>query len=179
MIPNIITTCRLLLVPIFAYMMACDNYFAAAIIFIISGVSDVIDGYIARHFNMITRFGMIYDPFVDKLMQITAIVCLVIKDIIPPWLLIFVLLKEVSMILVGGILYIKKIEIKSNKYGKAATVIFYAGVLLLITWKSMPSVVFSLVISLMILAMLVAAIYYATDIIKHYDEKRVTENKKE
>lgn len=174
MIPNIITTFRLLLVPIFAYFMLIgDNLTVAALVLLISGCSDIIDGYIARHFNMITNFGMVYDPFVDKLMQITAVVCLVLKDIIPFWLLAVVLLKEFSMIVVGGILYIKKIVVRSNKFGKTATVIFYTGVILMIVWKNMPVYIFATVITVMILSMLIAAGYYFVDTIKNYDEKRV------
>lgn len=174
MIPNILTTVRLVLVPIFAYFMVyADNMYIAALIFILSGVTDIVDGYIARHYNMITNFGMVYDPFVDKLMQITAVVCLVIVDIIPVWLLIFVIIKEVSMIVAGGILYIRKIVVRSNKFGKTATVIFYAGVFSMIVWKSMPQSVMMAVTVAMIAAMAIAAVFYLIDIIKNYESKRV------
>lgn len=173
-IPNILTTVRLVLVPIFAYfMLYVDNMYIAAVIFVLSGLTDIVDGYIARHYNMITNFGMLYDPFVDKLMQITAVICLVIADIIPIWLLIFVIVKEVSMIVTGGILYIRKIVVRSNKFGKTATVIFYAGVFSMIIWKDMPQAVMMTVILAMILAMAIAAIFYLIDIIKNYDSKRV------
>ncbi len=174
MIPNILTTFRFALVPIFAYLMLTKESMAlAAIVFVISGITDIVDGYIARRYNMISNFGMIYDPFVDKLMQITAVVCLVINEIIPIWLLVFVLVKEIAMITVGGILYVKKIVVRSNKYGKLSTVIFYAGVLTLIVWRNIPSFMLSVVILIMIIPMFVAGIYYAVDIIKNYDEKRV------
>lgn len=174
MIPNILTTVRLLLVPVFTYFTVfADNLPAAAIIFVLSGLTDIIDGYIARHYNMITKFGMVYDPFVDKLMQITAVVCLVIIDIIPVWLLAVVLVKEVSMIITGGILYAKKIVVSSNKFGKASTVIFYAGVLAIILWKNIPSDVMMTIFVVMIGAMALAGIIYIVDIIKNYESKRV------
>lgn len=174
MIPNILTTVRLLLVPAFTYFTVfADNLPAAAIIFVLSGLTDIIDGYIARHYNMITKFGMVYDPFVDKLMQITAVVCLVIIDIIPVWLLAVVLVKEVSMIITGGILYAKKIVVSSNKFGKASTVIFYAGVLAIILWKNIPSDVMMTIFVVMIGAMALAGIIYIIDIIKNYESKRV------
>ncbi len=174
MIPNILTTARLMLVPIFAYFMLIrDNMSVAAIIFVISGVTDVIDGYIARRYNMITQFGMVYDPFVDKLMQITAVVCLVVANIIPVWLLVFVIVKEVSMIITGGILYIKKIVVSSNWYGKASTVIFYAGVLTMIMWKEIPDIAAMSIIIVMIVAMFMAALFYIIDIVKNYEIKRI------
>lgn len=180
MIPNILTTVRLGLVPVFAYFMLFkESILMASLVFILSGITDIVDGYIARHYNMISRFGMIYDPFVDKLMQITAVVCLVLNETIPIWLLVFVLFKEISMILVGGILYVNKIVVSSNKFGKMSTVIFYAGVLALIIWKNMPSFVLSLIILIMIIPMLVAGIYYAVDIVKNYEIKRVQDEKEE
>ncbi len=174
MIPNILTTARLALVPVFAYfMLVKENMSVAALIFVLSGLTDVVDGYIARHYNMITRFGMVYDPFVDKLMQMTAVVCLVIAEIIPVWLLVFVIVKEVSMIIVGGILYIKKIVVSSNWYGKASTVIFYAGVLTMIMWKNIPTVAAMSIIVVMIVAMFLAALFYIIDTVKNYESKRV------
>ena len=173
MIPNILTTIRLALVPVFAYFMLSGSTWIAVVLFIFSGITDIVDGYIARRFNMITNFGMIYDPFVDKLMQITAVVCLVIRHTIPSWLLMFVLFKEVTMIIVGGILYIKKIVVRSSKFGKVATVIFYAGVILLIVWNSIPRFAMTAVIAVMIISMLTAAVYYCFDTLKNYNEKRV------
>ncbi len=174
MIPNILTTARLALVPVFAYfMLVKENMPVAALIFVLSGLTDIVDGYIARHCNMITRFGMVYDPFVDKLMQITAVVCLVVAEIIPVWLLVFVMVKEVSMIITGGILYIKKIVVSSNWYGKASTVIFYAGVLTMIMWKEIPDIAAMSIIVVMIVAMFMAALFYIIDIVKNYEIKRV------
>ena len=84
MIPNIITTFRLFLVPLFAYLVViADNIWGACAVFVISGISDVVDGYIARHFNMITDIGKIYDPLVDKLMHITVLCSLAACRYIP------------------------------------------------------------------------------------------------
>lgn len=174
MIPNLLTTVRLGLVPVFVYfMLGSRNLYAAALVLVLSGITDVIDGYIARHFNMITDFGKIYDPFVDKLMQITVVVCLVIREIIPIWLLAIVAAKEVTMIVTGGILYLKKIVVSSNWYGKAATVIFYAAVLVMIIWNDIPYNVSLIVIAAMIAAMLLAAAGYFVDTVKNFSKKRV------
>ena len=142
MIPNLLTTARLVLVPIFAFLvLGAKNFPAAAAVFVLSGITDVADGYIARHFHMGTNFGKIYDPFVDKLMQITAIVCLAIARIVPFWVIVVVICKETAMIVIGGILYLKKIVVHSNWYGKAATVLFYAIVFGFILWQDMPPAV--------------------------------------
>ena len=175
MIPNILTTARLILVPVFAYLvLGRENLPLAAAVFILSGLTDVIDGYIARRFHMITNFGKIYDPFVDKLMQITVIVCLALAGIIPAWIIAIVLCKETAMIIIGGILYLKKIVVHSNWYGKAATVIFYAAVFVLILWRNIPPGWTMGFLVILIISMLYSAGAYLIDTIRHYDEKRIS-----
>ena len=175
MIPNILTTARLVLVPIFAYfVLGAKNLPLAAVVFILSGVTDVIDGYIARRFHMITNFGKIYDPFVDKLMQITAIVCLALAEILPVWIIAIVICKEAAMIIIGGILYLKKIVVHSNWYGKAATVIFYATIFIMILWRNIPQGWTMAFLVILIISMLYSAGAYLVDTIRHYDEKRIS-----
>ena len=174
MIPNILTTARLVLVPIFAYLvLGAQNLTAAAIVLILSGITDIVDGYIARRFHMVSNFGKVYDPFVDKLMQITAVVCLALAEIIPAWVIAVVLSKEIAMIVIGGILYLKKIVVYSNWYGKAATVIFYTIVFILILWQDISGAWTVGLLSVLVITMLGAAILYLVDIIKHYEIKRV------
>ena len=174
MIPNILTTVRLGLVPLFAYyVLFAKNLHAAAIVFILSGITDIVDGIIARKCNMITNFGKVYDPFVDKLMQITAVVCLAVVEIIPYWLLTVVILKELTIIIIGGILYLRKIVVSSNWYGKAATVVFYICVLVIIAWKDIPAVAAATLFGIIIASMIFAAMGYTIDISKNYDKKRV------
>lgn len=178
MIPNIITTVRLGLIPLFVYfMLGKHNYIIAALIFVACGALDVLDGFIARKFKMGTDFGKIYDPFVDKLVQITALVCLVLEHLIPVWLLIIVCVKEGLMILVGGILYLKNIVVHSNWYGKACTVLFYIIVFAIIVWTKIsggiPAPWLTGLCVVMVLAMVCSAVAYFVDIVKHYDEKRV------
>jgi cardiolipin synthase len=173
-IPNILTTTRLVLVPIFAYLvLGAQNLTAAAIVLILSGITDIVDGYIARRFHMVSNFGKVYDPFVDKLMQITAVVCLALAEIIPTWIIAVVLSKEIAMIVIGGILYLKKIVVYSNWYGKAATVIFYTIIFILILWQNISSAWTIGLLSVLVITMLGAAILYLVDIIKHYEIKRV------
>ena len=106
MIPNILTTLRLVLVPLFAYVLVVlKMHWAALAIFLFAGLTDIVDGFIARKFNMITKIGKVYDPLVDKLMQITAVICLAHENIIPDWVIWFILFKEGTMILGGIFLY--------------------------------------------------------------------------
>ena len=174
MIPNILTTVRLFLVPIFAYLLLkVQNLPAAAVVLILSGATDVVDGYIARKFHMVSDFGKVYDPFVDKLMQITAVICLALAGIIPFGVILIVILKELTMIVIGGILYLKKIVVHSHWYGKATTVIFYTIIFILIIWQNISHAWVVGLLLVLVGTMLASAVAYLVDIIKNFEQKRV------
>lgn len=133
-IPNILTTIRFLLIPIFLwifYSNVDNNILYATYIFILAGITDILDGYIARTFNMITKWGIALDPLADKLMQITVLVCFTDKGYLPLWVIIVIGIKELLMILGALFLYyfVDKTVIPANKYGKVATVSFYVAIL--------------------------------------------------
>lgn len=71
-IPNIITVLRMLLVPLVIWAMLQSNYTLALILFVISGISDGVDGFLARQFNWVTRFGSLMDPLADKLLLVSS-----------------------------------------------------------------------------------------------------------
>ncbi len=129
-IPNLLTLLRLLIVPVLGYFLYVGKYFPAMFLFAFGGFTDVLDGYIARKYNLITKWGKFFDPLADKLMQITALVFLVLHNYIPIIVLIVVIVKE-SLMLAGGIMLYRKGKtvIGANWYGKMATVIFYFAIL--------------------------------------------------
>lgn len=129
-IPNILTVIRFFLVFPLIFFAYQEDYIIAAIIFTISGITDVLDGIIARKFNLISDFGKLMDPLADKLNQISIIAVLTIKGIIPFWILGILLAKELSMILGASFLYEKNTVVSSSWYGKLATVILYIAVVL-------------------------------------------------
>ena len=131
---NMITIFRILLIPIYllVFYSGSDNYILfSGLIFILAGISDVLDGYIARKYDMITDLGSVLDPFADKMMMFAILISFVSKGIIPTWILLALGLKEVVMIFGGGILYLFKGKqvMPSNQFGKMATVSFYAATL--------------------------------------------------
>ena len=85
-IPNILSLIRLLLVPVFVLLFFAEKTFAAAAVFVISGITDVLDGFIARKFGFISNLGKVLDPLADKLTQMSAFVCLYIAKLIPLWM---------------------------------------------------------------------------------------------
>ena len=161
MIPNILTTVRLIIIPFFAYsVLSHQSIWLSVSLFLFSGLTDIVDGWIARHYNMITDVGSVYDPLVDKLMQITAVVCLAVIDVVPWWVIGFVVLKELTMIITGSILYIKKIVVHSNWYGKAATVFFYMVIFILIVCPGMTAASKNALLGILVGVLVLAAIGY-------------------
>lgn len=131
-IPNILTVFRLCLIPVYIAVFASgDNTKLAAIIFIAASMTDVLDGYIARKFNMITRVGQLLDPLADKLMQLTVVISLVISDMLPVWFVIVLALKELLLIIGGIFLYVKKTYVKSNIAGKLNTIVLFIAMVLI------------------------------------------------
>ncbi len=133
-VPNILTTIRLMAIPfmaVFIYLSgkpsAKGHFYSVLAFFFFVGIwlTDAADGFIARHFNQISEFGKIYDPFVDKLFQFTTALMMFIIGRIPMWVVIFIVLKEAIMI-AGGAYLLKthKIVVHSKWYGKLSTVLF-------------------------------------------------------
>ena len=127
-IPNILSLLRLVLIAPIVIYIAEEKYITALIFLIFSGITDVLDGTIARKFNFITDVGKLLDPFADKATQVAILVTLVIKDVIPFWILSVVIVKEFAMISGASFLYGKELVVSSKWYGKLATVIFYVAI---------------------------------------------------
>lgn len=127
-VPNILTIIRFLLIPFIIYFLAINQYIVGVILFIISGITDVVDGAIARKFNFITDFGKLMDPLADKLTQISVLATLMIKELIPVWILAIVIAKEAVMIAGASFLYERDVVVSSKWFGKLATVLFFIAI---------------------------------------------------
>lgn len=127
-IPNILSLLRLILIAPIVIYIAEERYILALIFLILSGITDVLDGTIARKFNFITDVGKLLDPFADKATQVAILVTLALKGVIPFWILSIVVIKEFAMIAGASFLYGKELVVSSKWYGKLATVIFYIAI---------------------------------------------------
>ncbi|HZK01627.1 MAG TPA: CDP-diacylglycerol--glycerol-3-phosphate 3-phosphatidyltransferase [Anaerovoracaceae bacterium] len=133
-LPNIITALRFALIPVFVKVFFSsmeESLLYSILIFLLAGVTDVLDGYIARKYDIVTKWGQAMDPLADKLMQLSVLVCFTIKRFIPPWVIAIYGIKELLMIFGGIFLYTKKnkMVLPANSYGKIATVVFYISIL--------------------------------------------------
>lgn len=105
-----------------------EIYWALAVFFL-AGATDVLDGYLARRNNWITTLGKILDPFADKLMQCTVLICLLIKDYIPWWFALPFFIKEVCTLLIGSIVIKRRsVAVVSKWYGKMTVCLFYGTI---------------------------------------------------
>lgn len=127
-VPNALTILRFLLIPPIVFTIACEDFVIALILLIFSGITDVLDGAIARKFNLVTDFGKLVDPLADKTTQTAILITLGIKGIIPFWILAIVIVKEFAMISGASFLYGKELVVSSKWYGKLATVLFYIAI---------------------------------------------------
>ena len=127
-IPNILTIVRFIFIPAIVLALSYDNYLLALILFTLSSLTDVLDGKIARKYNAISDFGKLMDPLADKLTQLSVLVTLAIKNVIPWWIVVVLVLKETVMIAGASFLYGKSLVVSSKWYGKLTTVLIYIAV---------------------------------------------------
>jgi len=103
-VPNIITILRILLVLPVVLALLNEHYGVALFLFGVAGASDGLDGYIAKHFDCTSRLGSILDPLADKLLLVSTYLSLAWLGLLPWWLIVIVLLRDV-LIVMGGVAY--------------------------------------------------------------------------
>lgn len=174
-IPNVISFLRIVFIAPFVLFFLNEQYIAAFSFIVLSGLSDCIDGYLARRLNQVTELGKILDPIADKLTLVAVIICLgtLLPQIVP--LVIALVVKDLSMLLGGYYLIHKGIAPPAAKwYGKLATIIFYVSVVAIVFSRAFlhynnPLVVLVL-LSITIVAMMFALVNYAIIFIKLLNE---------
>ena len=162
-IPNLLSLFRLLLIPVIIYVyIFAQRYVLAALLVVLSGLTDVIDGRIARHFHMVSDVGRILDPIADKLTQFAVLVCLCTRFPAMKIPIVLLVVKEC----VDGILGLLVVRRTGSVYsaewhGKLATVLLYVMMFLHIFWPGIPMVVSSILIVICVAAMLLSLCMYS------------------
>ncbi|MEQ1666862.1 MAG: CDP-alcohol phosphatidyltransferase family protein [Sulfuriferula sp.] len=119
-LPNMISLLRLLLVPVVIYLLVQSNYGYALAVFLLASVSDGVDGWIARHYHLQTKFGALMDPVADKLIILSCLLMLTWQGLIPLWLALFMLIRDM-VIVFGAFIYQRvtgSVEITPTLMGK-------------------------------------------------------------
>ena len=134
-LPNVLSALRLVGVPVFLWLLFTHQDIWAFVVLALSGLTDYLDGKIARRFNLVSRVGQLLDPLADRLYVLTTLVALTIRDIIPLWLLIVLVGRDLFMGVV--ILLLKRVGqtgLPVHFVGKAATFnLLYAFPILLLS----------------------------------------------
>lgn len=141
-IPNVISFIRLLMVPVFLWLLITGNDGPALAILIIATTSDFIDGMIARNFNQVTRLGMYLDPMSDRLFIAASVVGLAIRGLIPIPLLAVVLARDVMLLVVVLVRRLRIVDFPRVTYiGKTATFVLFTAfpvIVLGTVWSDAP-----------------------------------------
>ena len=149
-IPNLLSLFRLVLIPVYVviYLNAREDsdYYIAAGILAVSCLTDLIDGKIARHFNMISTLGKILDPVADKATQFTLIVCLALKYPILQYLVALFVIKESFQLIAGGINLRKGKMLKGALLsGKICTTILFVSLILMVMIPNLPDIAVNII----------------------------------
>ena len=178
-IPNILSTVRLLMIPfmLWAYC-ALESPEITAILVVLSGLTDVVDGFIARRFNMISDLGKALDPVADKLTQIAILFCLVTRFPLILLPLVLIIIKEISSGVLRAIILHKANEVEGAVWhGKANTVILYTVMFIHIVWYNIPLTVSAIFIFASTAMMLLSFVLYSIYCIKRIAEIAKTARK--
>ena len=133
-LPNIITVTRILLTPLFVIFLLKGMFDFALIVFTLSSLSDGLDGLIARYFNQRTELGAYLDPLADKLLMTTSYVSLAVLMIVPSWLTVIVISRDV-LIALGFVLFAltgKQVEVRPSILGKCTTGTQFVTIILIL-----------------------------------------------
>ena len=160
-IPNILSTIRILILPIFVLSMIKDQYMFAGSIIVFSGITDLLDGFLARSFNWQSRLGELLDPLADKLTQTTIALTFIV--VLKEFRIFFwiILGKDVLMLIGSYVSYRKNIEIPAAKwFGKVATALFYVTIALIILFPNIDITIKKTLLSLVVLSSIFSAVMY-------------------
>lgn len=161
-IPNILSVCRILMIPVFIWAYYCrKEYLLAFLILCLSGATDLVDGFIARTFHMVSNLGKALDPIADKLTQGAVLLCLGIR--FPQMFFLAGLLaaKEITTGLMSLSAIRKTKEVKSaDWHGKITTCLLYFTMLLHILWSDITQTASILLTALCIVMMVISFMMY-------------------
>lgn len=161
-IPNFISVFRILLLPLLAWQYCWEeNYISSIIILLLSGISDVADGIIARRYNMVSDFGKIIDPIADKLTQCVMLGCLAVKYRILLLVSGIFVFEEGFLALISCFAMKKKNRVNGARwYGKVNTIIIYGMIAMLIILPGISSVAVNTMASVCIVTMTLSFLLY-------------------
>ncbi len=190
-VPNLLSLIRILLIPVFGVLFYNGEALWAVVVLVLSGLTDLFDGKIARRFNQISELGKILDPVADKLTQITiaVVIFLVLDKSQDPtmqwfkWVFLFFLFKELVMILGGAVMLAIGLRPGAAEiYGKVATFVFYGVMVVVLAfgpeigalceWFTLPTPVMIVLVIISALLTFVALLSYLPSTFRQFKERK-------
>ena len=168
-IPNILSFFRLCLIPIIIWLyLGKKDYTMAGLLVIFSGFTDIVDGFIARKFNMISDVGKVLDPFADKLTQFVVVILLATRFPLM-WTTVAISAVKETFNTISGYLIIKKcnVVLGAEWYGKLATVVLTAMITLHLLWPNPAPTISTVSIIIASAAVLMATALYMRRNLEH------------
>lgn len=188
-IPNWLCFLRIALIPIFSVLFIKEHYIIAFVLMIIAAVTDLLDGKIARKYNMVSNLGKILDPIADKLSQVAIVIILIFKfwsfEGILKYLLFLFIAKELIMVIAGAVLLAKGMRpVAAEMWGKVATTVFYIFMIAIIAigpngalvgvwfFKALPTPVVYVMVIISVILAFVSLFGYAPGFIRQIRENK-------
>ncbi len=138
-IANILTILRIIMVPIFMYMLLDSEFEWALIIFVLASLTDFLDGYLARKLNLVTNLGKFLDPLADKILVLAAFIAFVEMGYIPSWAVLIIVSRELVVSVFRAIAASRDVVIAAGIWGKLKTVSQMIAVVLIIGFLLLKS----------------------------------------
>lgn len=188
-IPNWLCFLRIALIPIFSVLFIKEHYIIAFVLMIIAAVTDLLDGKIARKYNMVSNLGKILDPIADKLSQVAIVIILIFKfwsfEGILKYLLFLFIAKELIMVIAGAVLLAKGMRpVAAEMWGKVATTVFYIFMIAIIAigpngalvgvwfFKALPTPVVYVMVIISVILAFVSLFGYTPGFIRQIKENK-------
>ena len=139
-VPNLLSFLRLALVPVFLILLVEGEDLIALAVLALSGFTDFLDGYIARRFNQVSKLGQMLDPAADRLYILAALLGLAWRDLVPVWLVIVIVARDVMLVVLAALLArVGHSAFRVNWVGKWATACLFVGLPLLMLAAALPA----------------------------------------
>jgi cardiolipin synthase len=178
-IPNIITLGRILLVPVIVWAIASNQMAIAFAIFIVAGVSDAVDGFLAKRFNMASELGALLDPLADKALLVSIYIALGTWGAVPGWIVILVVSRDIMIVaavivswLVGKPIPMKPLMV--SKLNTVAQVAFAALVLAALGFGFNPTPYDLILMGFVTVFTLVSVSLYLVEWVRHMSTVEIT-----
>ena len=177
-IPNLITLARILLVPVLVWAIIAGEMRLAFLLFLAAGISDAVDGFLAKRFGMATELGAYLDPLADKVLIVSIYVALGITGVLPAWLVILVVSRDIMIVgavllswLVGNPVAIKPVLV--SKLNTAAQIVFATLTLASLALSVNAEPLLTVMMGLVVILTLLSIAFYLREWVRHMNSAEV------